>query len=114
MKTFVLAILLLLLTLGCGPDKGTLMETKFDAALRQKLSSIAEEAPSQTLAVMGKCVMGIDAHMRQSLIDSGAEVQMMQGDIFTATVSSENVFKVAALDFVTQLQLSKESKPHSK
>jgi len=110
MKALVSIILLLLLTLGCGPDKAVVMETKFDAALRQKISSIGEEAPPEMLAVMGKCVMTIDAQMRQSLIDAGADVKMMQGDIFTANVSSENVFNVAALEFVTQLQLSKESK----
>jgi hypothetical protein len=52
--------------------------------------------------------------MRQALLDAGADVHTMQGDIFTANVSSESVFKVAALDFVTQIQLSKESKLFSK
>jgi hypothetical protein len=61
--------------------------------------------------VIGKCDSTIGAIMRQEMIDIGAEVILMQGDVFTANVSSENVFKLAALPFVTQLQLSKESQP---
>lgn len=109
-KSLVFAWAILILALGCGPDKEMLMDTKFDASLRQKISSIGEDTPPETLAVIGKCVDTIDAIMRQDLIDAGADVQLMQGDIFTANVSSENIFSVAALDFVTQLQLSKESK----
>ncbi len=109
-KSLVLAWVALVLALGCGPDRATIMDTKFDAALRQKISSLGEDAPPETLAVIGKCVDTIDAVMRQKLIDAGADVQLMQGDVFTANVSSENVFSVAALEFVTLLQLSKESR----
>jgi hypothetical protein len=110
MKPLFLTIMLLVLNLGCSPDKAMLMETKFDASLRQKISSLGENDPPEMLAVMGKCSDAIDAVMRQALIDAGADVHTMLGDIFTASVSSENVFKIAALDFVTQVQLSKESK----
>lgn len=114
MKTLALLLTIVAVGLGCGPDKALLMDSKFDASLRQKLSSIGENDPSQMLAVIGKCSTTIDAAMRQGLIDAGAEVQTMQGDIFTANVSSTDVFKVAALDFVTQVQLAKESKSLSK
>ena len=107
-------LLLLMVAVGCGPDRATLMDTKFDASLRQKLTGIKEEDPPQSLAVIGKCTATIDGQMRQELIDAGADVHTMQNDIFTANVSSEDVFKVAALEFVTQLQLSKESKMFSK
>jgi hypothetical protein len=107
-------VVFLALGLGCGPDKALLMETKFDASLRQKMSSMGENDPPQMLAVLGKCSTTIDALMRQDLIDAGADVRTMQDDIFTANVSSENVFKVAALDFVTQVQLSKGSRRFSK
>ena len=95
---------------GCGPNKELLMETKFDASLRQKVASIGENQPPQMLAVVGKCDSVIDAIMRQDLINAGADVQTMQGDVFTASVSSEDVFKVAALEFVTQVELSKQGK----
>ena len=107
-------VMFLALGLGCGPDKAFLMETKFDASLRQKISSIGENDPPEMLAVLGKCSTTIDALMRQDLIEAGADVRTMQNDIFTANVSSENILNVAALDFVTQVQLSKESQPFSK
>jgi len=114
MKPLFLIVVFLILGLGCSPDKAVLMETKFDASLRQKISSIDENDPPQMLAVIGKCSEVIDATMRQALIDAGADVHTMQGDIFTANVSSENVFKVAAIDFVIQVQLAKESQLFSK
>jgi hypothetical protein len=114
MKPLFSVVLFLVLGLGCSPDKALLMETKFDASLRQKISSIGENDLPQMLAVIGKCSDAIDGTMRQALIDAGADVYTMQGDIFTAGVSSENIFKIAALDFVPQVQLSKESKPLSK
>lgn len=114
MKRLCPIAMVLALGLACGPDKALLMETKFDASLRQKISSIGENDPPQILAVMGKCSTTIDALMRQDLIEAGADVRTMQGDIFTANVSSEDVLKVAALDFVVQVQLSKESQLFSK
>lgn len=98
--------LLLVLALGCGPDRAMLMETKFDGSLRQKVSSIGKDDPSQMLRVIGKCTATIDALMRQDLINAGADVLSMKGDVFTVNVSSEDVFTVAGLDFVTQLELS--------
>ena len=107
-KSLVFAGVLLVFVLGCGPDKATLMDTKFDAPLREKISSMGEDAAPEILAVIGTCTDTIDALMRQSLIDAGADVQLMQGHTFTARVSSADVFSVAALEFVTQLQMSKE------
>lgn len=110
MKSLIIIFLFVIQIVGCGADKELLMETKFDASLKQKISSIGENDPPQMLTVTGKCDSTVDAIMRQDLIDAGAEVVLMQGDVFTANVSSQDVFKVAALEFVTQLQLSKQSK----
>jgi hypothetical protein len=96
-------------SLACGPDRELLMDTKFDAALRHKMGSISENGESTMLAVIGKCTVIIEANMRAALLAAGADVQTMHGEIFTARVSSDDVYKVAALEFVVQLQLSKES-----
>lgn len=94
---------------GCGPDRNLLMETKFDAPLRQALSSI-EEGDTETLSIIGRCAETIDGPMRQALTDAGADVETMNGDIFTAKVSSDDVFSLAALNFITQVHLSQTSK----
>ncbi len=114
MKSFVTVLLLTILCAGCGPNKELLKETKFDASLKEKISSLAEDAPPEMLTITGKCDSTVDASMRQDLIDAGAEVQTMRGDLFTAMVSSDDVYKVANLGFVTQLQLSKPSKSRHK
>ena len=100
MKSLIIIFLIVIQIVGCGADKELLMETKFDASLKQKISSIGENDPPQMLTVIGKCDSTVDAIMRQDLIDAGAEVVLMQGDVFTANVSSQDVFKVAALEFV--------------
>lgn len=110
-KSLVFAGVILLFAWGCGPDKAMLLDTKFDAPLREKISSIGEDSTPEILSVVGTCTDTVDALMRQSLINAGADVQLMQGTTFTAKVSTDNVFDVAALEFVTQLQMSREAKP---
>jgi hypothetical protein len=102
---FILSVMLAFV-FGCGQDRETLSDTKFDASLRQKIASIGEDAEAQVLSIVGNCSSVIDAPMRQELIDAGANVITMKGETFTAEISSEDVFSVAALEFVTQLKLS--------
>ena len=49
--------------------------------------------------------------MREELVNAGAELVTVTNDIFTARIPSSSVPDVAALEFVTQLQLSQLSKP---
>ncbi len=113
-KSLVVIALIALQNLGCGPDRELLMETKFDAPLRQEISAIGEEDPPRMLNIIGRCDSVVDASMRQDLINAGAEVQHMEGNVFRAIVSSKDVFNVAALNFVTQVRLSQELKNPSK
>ncbi|MBM2846653.1 MAG: hypothetical protein HW407_1965 [Bacteroidetes bacterium] len=113
MKTIVMIVLTLVL-FACGPDRVLLMETKFDAPLRQKMTALADREDPENLLVLGKCAGKIDGVMRQALVDAGADVRTMQGEIFTASVSSGDIYSVAALEFVSQLQLSQTSKPVTK
>jgi uncharacterized lipoprotein NlpE involved in copper resistance len=113
MKLFATVALIATLT-GCGPDKELLMETKFDAPLRKKVADLMSQEKVETIAITGKCMATIDGLMRQELVGAGADVHTMTGEIFTADVSSDDVFSVAALEFVTQLQLSQKSAPTKK
>jgi hypothetical protein len=113
MKSLVIP-LLAVAVFGCGPDRNLLMDTKFDAPLRQKLASLQETGQTEELSIMGRCSAQIDGAMRQALVNAGGDVVTMTGDIFTARVSSDDVFSIAALEFVTQVQLSQLSSPHSR
>jgi hypothetical protein len=113
MKSLVIP-LLAVAVFSCGPNRSLLMDTKFDAPLRQKLATLQETGQTEEFSIMGRCSTPIDGAMRQALVDAGGEVVTMTGDIFTARVSSDDVFAVAALEFVTQVQLSQMSSPHSR
>ncbi len=106
-------ILLILsgLILGCGSEKATLMESKLDPSLRQKLTELQARSGAETLAIFGKCAKAIDTQMRKELSDAGATVETVTGDIFTARVPSEKIAKLSNVDFVKQLQLSQTSYP---
>ncbi|GEM_PF-6593863 len=109
MRIPALLAFLLLLT-GCGPDRALLMESKFDTPLRQKIAWIPE-GDTESVEIIGKCTETINGPMRQAMIDAGADVQTMNNEFFTAQVSSDNIFDLAALDFITRMELSQTSKP---
>ena len=96
---------------GCGPDRNLIMDTKLDAPLRQKLAALMNSEQSEGLMVIGRCAEMIDGPMRAELIDAGAEILSMDGDLFTARVSSDDVLSVASLEFVTQVELSQTLQP---
>jgi len=99
---------------GCGIDKAFVMDTKLDAPLRHRLTELQNKEMVEVVDILGKCATTIDGHMRKSLVSAGTEVTSMTNDIFTARVSSSAILDVAALEFVTQLQLSQPSKVLSK
>ena len=106
-----------LVLVACGPNKELATE-KFDSALKARMDAlnIMMEADStgeraeptvEQLMVTGICDTTINAAMRKSLIDSGAEGLVMKGRDFTASVSSANIYSIGALDFVKKVGLQK-------
>ena len=91
----------------CGPDKALLKETKLDTPLKLKLESLERSDSAEVLTVFGNCMVDVNGAMRSDLINAGADVQEMKGDTFVATVSSDDLYHVAALEFVLRLELLK-------
>ena len=108
------ALTLTALICGCGSDRNLLMDTKFDVPLRQKVMALSTEERVEELSVIGRCNETINGDMRQGLIDAGADVLGMNGDMFAARISLDDVFSLAALEYVTQLQLSQSGNPHGR
>ena len=109
-----LHLILMILTgliAGCGSEKATIVESKLDPSLRQKLSELHVKENTEPLSIFGKCTQAIDATMRGRLRDAGATVEAVTGDIFTARVSPETLAQLSQLDFILQLQLSHTSNP---
>lgn len=101
----------LLLIIGCGTDRSLLMETKLDVPLRQRLTDLQERELTEDIDISGKCTTTIDGSMREDLMNAGADVHRMTNEAFTATIPSDRVLDVAALEFVLQLQLSRSMEP---
>jgi hypothetical protein len=106
-------LLFLILIIGCGPDQSLLMKTKLGAPLRQRMTALQEKESPEKLSILGKCVSPIDGRIREDFMEAWAQVHTMTHDLFGATILSDRVLDVAALDFVVQLQLSQTSKPLS-
>lgn len=104
-------LLPLLFFISCRSTNAALMEQKFDAPLRQKVTGLEREQRREILSVFGKCTSMIDESMRREISVVVNEVQSVTEDIFTVRISSEKIFDLAKLEFVMQLQLSHESKP---
>ena len=107
MKIGSLLVFLMILGAGCGTDKPMLEDAKFDKSLRDKVESLPADT-TVSLLVEGTCSTAINGLMRQDLVNAGADVQVMKGDKFTARVSSDDLFDVAALEFVSHLKLVKK------
>lgn len=106
-------LLCTLLVVACassqsGSTEEAKLNKKLDAPLRQKLASAGAD---ETIRVFGKCSRLITDDMRKSIEATGITVGSVIGDIFTASCPAKQIRQLAALDFVTQLQLSMESKP---
>jgi hypothetical protein len=96
---------------SCGPDRNLLMDTKFDAGLRQKVMQLSADERTEMLDIIGQCCEAVDGSLRQQLLDAGAEVMTMTGEMFTARISSDDLFSLAALECVTQVQLAGQRNP---
>ena len=103
----VMAVLFLA---GCGPDKELLRETKFSQPLRDNVASLEQADSTALLSVKGTCTTKIDGMMYSGIVGAGAENVIMEGNHFTAEVSSADVFDLANLEFVTKLELGERKK----
>ncbi len=102
--------MLVLILAGCGPDRELLRETKFSQPLRDKVASLEQADSTAPLSVRGTCTTKIDGMMYSGIAGAGAENVIMEGDHFTAEVSSADVFDLANLEFITKLELGQKKK----
>jgi len=102
---------LLFIFLSCSSTSQQTSSPKFDVPLLQKIEEVEKAGSSETIKVFGKCQESISEQMRKSIVETGTIVESVVGNIFTASASPASLRQLAALDFVTQLQLSTTSKP---
>ena len=96
---------------GCTDQERKAFESKCDAPLRDRVTTVLQAGQDDVLDVLGKTAGPIDDSRRVRLAGAGAELGTVTGELFTARVSAASVARVAAIDFVTSLQLSQVREP---
>jgi hypothetical protein len=79
------------------PHKALFKETKLDSGLKLKLESLEQADSTEILSILGKCTVAVDGQMRRDLINAGGDVLEMNGESFTATVSSDDIYSCCRL-----------------
>ncbi len=104
---FTLAMLSLLYASCCSsvPDS----KQKFDVPLKLKVEELEKTASDEVVSVFGKCTVPITDDIKKELEQSGALIATVINDTFTASGNTDQIFKLAAVEFVSQLQLSTTS-----
>lgn len=112
MKRWMSCVLLSAVLLGgCTDQERKALEAKCDAPLRGRIEAVMQAGHDDVLDLLGKADGPIDEARRQRLVSAGAEVGTVTGDLFTARVHVGAVAHVAALDFITSLQLAQIRDP---
>jgi len=106
-----LFLLSALLLGGCTDQERQALEAKCDAPLRERVTTLVQSGHSDVLDVLGKTAGPIDDARRSKLTGAGADLGTVTGDLFTARIPASAVARVAAIDFVTSLQLAQIRDP---
>lgn len=108
-------LLLVALTLGCATGCTQVEQQAFankcDAPLRSRVEALLQSGSADRIDVLGKISGQLDSERRHRLEAAGAEIGTVTEALFTARVRAADVVHVAALDFVTSLQLSQVRDP---
>ncbi|NTV46708.1 MAG: hypothetical protein HGB11_09395 [Chlorobiales bacterium] len=112
MMQYIFALLCMCFLLSCAssqPQGGNL--EKCDAPLRKSLEALKQGDESDTIEIIGKCKSSITNEQLQKLCDTGAAIGTVAGDIFTASAPATSIHQLAALEFITRLELSRKTRP---
>ena len=114
MRTLLLLVIGMVLSLGCRDGDQEAIEAKCDASLRHRAEELARAGDEGPLEVLGRCAGTIDESRSKKLRSAGAELGQVTEDMFTARIPVPKLGDVASLDFVKSLQLSqtRESLSH--
>lgn len=107
MKT-VLFFIAVLLFAGCSG--GDSQPEKLTPELKSKIEKISDSAEPELIPIIGKLSGEITDEQRTSLNGTGANVESVVKNIFTASATADQIKKIAGLDFVIQIQLAKKNK----
>lgn len=110
-RATVLILLAASLASGCRGADMKAIESKCDASLRQRAEAMTRAGETSPIDVLGRASGPIDEPHRKKLVEAGAELGQVTGEMFTARVPARRLGNVARLDFVSSLQLAQEREP---
>lgn len=110
-RLLLIAILVLACSVGCTDAERQAYESKCDAPLRARVEAQLQAGATETLDVLGKLNGPLDAERRRLLEAAGAQIGTVNESLFTARMRAADVAHVAALEFVTSLQLAQVRDP---
>ncbi len=110
-RLLLIAALTLACATGCTEAEQQAFVNKCDAPLRARVEVLLQGGSVERIDLLGKTSGPLDAERRQRLEAAGAEIGTATEALFTARVRAADVAHVAALDFVSSLQLSQVRDP---
>jgi hypothetical protein len=114
LKLFCFPLISLALLMACVSHNGAreqAWEKKVDPHLRAALRQESAQAlGAESVHVLLKCAAPLSHEQKKQLASLGVRLQAEAGAIVTATIPGQAITKVAKLDYVVYLELSKERK----
>jgi predicted PurR-regulated permease PerM len=105
---FILTFLLIgisIMNISCSSTDYIL--EKMESSLHQRIIYIEKENPDAIVQFAGKSDKIINDEMKKQLESTGATVESIIQDIFTASGKAESIKKTSLLEFIVYLEIAK-------
>lgn len=109
MKIFILCIVTLLFFSSCSNTSMQTNEDKLDAPLKIKLKELTASGENNRVAIIGKCYEDISESIKAEIKETGAGVQSVIKNIFTAEATAEQISRLSNMDVIISMELSQKS-----
>jgi hypothetical protein len=86
-------------------------EDKLDAPLKAKLKELSANEENSRIGIIGKCYEDITDDVKAELAGTGAEVQSVIKNIFTAEATTGEISRLSNMDIIISMELSQKSEP---
>lgn len=105
---FIITFLLIGITImNIGCSSTDYIPEKMESSLHQRIIYLEKEDPNAIVQFAGKSDKNINDEMKKKLESTGAAVESIIQDIFTASGKVESIKKTSLLDFIVYLEIAK-------
>lgn len=93
--------------MNSGCSSADYIPEKMESSLHQRIMYLEKENPNTIVQFAGKSDKNINDEMKIKLESTGAAVESIVQDIFTASGKAESIKKISLLDFIVYLEIAK-------